>query len=63
MLNVLSNKVVYCKKCKKYIEYTKDEIKKKKDVYYAYGCEANYFIVKYIECPICKKHIEIEKLF
>lgn len=59
MLNVLNNKVVYCKKCKKYIEYTKDEIEKKEGIYYVYGCEPNYYNIKYIECPICKKHIEI----
>ena len=58
MKKVLENKVVYCKKCRKYIEYTKDEIKKKEDVYYAMG-EPNYYTIKYIECPICKKHIEI----
>lgn len=61
MKNILANNVVYCKHCKKFIEYTKDEIKKKEDVYYVYGCEPNYYDVKYIECPLCEKDIEIEK--
>lgn len=59
MKKILTNKVVYCEKCKKFIEYTKDEIEKREDVYYVYGCEPNYYDIKYITCPKCNKTIDI----
>lgn len=61
MAQVLADKVVYCLKCKKFISYTKEDIKKGEHVYYVYGCEENYAPYKFINCPKCGKEIEIDK--
>ena len=62
MKNVLGNNVVYCKHCKKFIEYTKDEIQKGEDVYYVYGCEENYETYKFVSCPLCDKELRLISL-
>lgn len=61
MAEILKDKITYCIKCKKFISYTKEDIKKGEHVYYVYGCEENYEPYKYIECPNCKKEIELYK--
>lgn len=61
MAEILKDKITYCKKCKKFVSYTKTDIKKGEHVYYVYGCEENYAPYKYIECPKCKKEIELLK--
>ena len=61
MAEILSNKVTFCLRCKKFVSYDKTDIKKGEHVYYVYGCEENYAPYKYIVCPKCNKEIELDK--
>ena len=55
MAEILSNKVTFCLRCKKFVSYDKADIQKGEHVYYVYGCEENYAPYKYIVCPKCNK--------
>ena len=61
MAEILSNKVTFCLRCKKFVSYDKADIQKGEHVYYVYGCEENYAPYKYIVCPKCNKEIELDK--
>ena len=59
MAKILTNNVTYCDKCKKFVEYEEAEIKEGAHVYYAYGCEKNFELYDYIECPNCGEEIDL----
>lgn len=60
MATLLSNKVDYCPKCKRFVEYDKEDVKRGEEVYYVYGCEENWAEYKYINCPKCGKEIKLK---
>lgn len=60
MAKVLTGNICRCSHCKRYVSFTRSDVKRGEHEYLVYGCEPNWEEYDYVVCPNCKQEIELE---
>lgn len=60
MAKVLTGNICRCSHCKRYVSFTRSDVKHGEHEYLVYGCEPNWEEYDYVVCPNCKQEIELE---